>query len=156
VIFLFVPSQYFQICTHYSVPACINATPWRNKWTWEQLLYINVELVNFYCCKIVKVTKFIKQNLHFAVTSEKHPSSRRSPQITHQNIICPILVVPDSTPNALNPVTCVLSAPVLLLQSPQWVLLFLLLTLVPLPCHLTFSSFQTDETVFSVCKAEIN
>jgi hypothetical protein len=57
-------------------------------------------------------------------------------------------MVPDFTLNALNPVTCVLSAIVLLIQSTQCVSLLLLLTLVSLPCDVKFSSFQTDETVF--------
>jgi hypothetical protein len=57
-------------------------------------------------------------------------------------------MVPDFTLKALNTATCVLSAVVLLIQSPQCILLLLLLTLVSLPCDVKFSSFQTDESVF--------
>jgi hypothetical protein len=57
-------------------------------------------------------------------------------------------MVPNFTLNAWNPVTCVLSAIVLLLQPPQCMPLFSLSTLVSLPCDFKFSSFQTDQTFF--------
>jgi hypothetical protein len=49
----------------------------------------------------------------------------------------------------LNPVTGVLSAIVVLLQSPQCMSLIFLLTIVFLSCDVKFSLFRTDETVFS-------